>query len=374
MDDRELEGRLRTHLHRRFDGAAVPADLVENVVRAMTATPRRVGFDLRSRGLRLGWGSIAAVVVIAVALVVGGNLIGPIGPGNRPTATPASSSASQRDFIVLPPLGKPLDKAVDAAAGDILTARIQALGIHNFTSGGGYGIQFSLPAEGPSDEVIRAVLGAVGDVELVPVSPDATAPNVGEAMPDSAHALFGWEGIESVAFDDSQQTPAITITLTPTAREAFGAWTAAHVREYLAVVVDGRVAMLPVINEPIPGGQVTISGGGADAIGRPTDAFTIAAAIMVAGELPEAWRGATVPVIVSRDRAIAAALVATSGGTVQNASATVDQGPLAGSSRLVWAVDVYQPDCPDTGSCVSADLRVLVDAVTGAVIGVGPQE
>lgn len=373
MDDRELEGRLRTHLHRRFDGAGIPEVLAANIQQAIATTPRRVGFDLHVRGLRLGWASIAAVAVAAVAIIVAGNLAGPIGPGNHPTATPAPSSPGERAFIILPPLNKVPDKTIDGAAGDILAARIQALGIHNFTSGGGYGIQFSLPADGPSDEIIRAVLGATGAVEFTPVPPEVAAPAVGETLPSSVHALFGWEGIESVALDDTQQSPAITITLKPAAKAAFGAWTAAHTGEYLAILIDGRVAVAPVINEPIPGGQVTVSGGAADATGRPTDDFTIAAAILVGGELPEGWRGASVPVIVSRDRAIAAALASTHGGTVQDASPTVDRGPLAGAFRAVWYVDVYQPDCQDIGSCVSPDLRVQVDAVTGAVISVGPQ-
>ena len=72
MDDLELEARLRTHLHRQLDDATPSPDLISNVRQAITTAPRPLGSTLRTRPFRLGWGAVAA----AVLLVVGGIGIG----------------------------------------------------------------------------------------------------------------------------------------------------------------------------------------------------------------------------------------------------------------------------------------------------------
>jgi hypothetical protein len=264
-----------------------------------------------------------------------------------------------------------VNKPEASLAGDVMSTRIRALGIGNFTSGGGYGIEFLLPADGPPDASIRAVLGATGDVRIVPLPASdygagKLTATLGQALPKDEPALIGWDGIASVASDPLGGSPGLTITLKPDGAQAFGDYTAAHVGDVFAIVVDGRVALLRMVMEAITSGQITITP-------SENDSFAETAAILVGGMLPEAWRGASVPVIVAQDQAIAAALAATRGGTVQDASPNADLGPLAGEVRAVWYVDIYQPDCQDTASCVSADLLVTVDAVTGTVISVGSQ-
>jgi hypothetical protein len=359
MDDLELEARLRSRLHNRFDEAQVPRELATSVSQAITTSSRRVGFDLRARDLQFGWPAVAAVAVITVAILVAGVLGGPMGPGARQSASPAPSIASQRAFIVLS-AGNAPDKAVDGAAADILQARMVALGVRNFTSGVGYGIEFYLPADGPSDDAIRAVLGATGDVRFVPLPPADYGDGkltavIGQPLPKDEPALFDWEGIESVVLSTTLQgIPAVTVTLRPTATSAFAAFTAAHSGEYIAILVDGRVAALPVINEPIPGGQVEISGGGFD-----DGTFGQLAAIMVGGMLPEAWRGAEVPEIISKDAAIAAALSGSAGTMVESADLDAIGGQRVGELRAVWLVELSGPE---------GTFSVQVDAVTGSPV------
>jgi hypothetical protein len=371
MDDLELETRLRTHLHRRFDDPPIPAGLVSCISQALATEAGPVGLATRVGRIRLGWAAVAAAVAIAVAAIGIGKGIGPFGPGAGGTPTPQPTASPGRWFVVLPPGGMVLNKPEASLAGDILSARIRAIGIGTFTSGGGYGIQFLLPVAGPSDASIRAVLGATGDVRIVPLPASdygagKLTATLGLPLPKDEPALIGWDGIASVASDPLGGSPDLTITLKPAGAQAFGDYTAAHVGDVFAIVVDGRVALLPTVTEAITSAQITITR-------SDNDSFAETAAILVGGMLPESWRGASVPVIVSQDQAITAALAATHGGTVQDASPTVDLGPLAGALRAVWYVDVHQPDCQDTGSCVSSELLVVVDAVTGTVISIGPQ-
>ncbi|MEA2672922.1 MAG: hypothetical protein QOI92_114, partial [Chloroflexota bacterium] len=69
MDDLELEARLRTHLHHRFDDAPIPAGLASNVGQALTTAARPIGLATRTGRLRLGWTAVAAAVVIALGAV-----------------------------------------------------------------------------------------------------------------------------------------------------------------------------------------------------------------------------------------------------------------------------------------------------------------
>jgi hypothetical protein len=360
MDDLELEARLRTRLHARFDDAPVPPELGPNVARALTTSPASVGgFDVRFRGRWLGWSAVAAAVAIAVVAITVSMFTLPSLPGNRSTPSPAPTIAAERTFIVLPPDGLPA-KPDSILAGDVLNARLRALGIGSFSSGGGYAITFSVPSDGPSDDSIRAVLGATGDVEFVPLPPEfygdgMLEPLVGEPLPHAEPALFGWEGIESVALDDSQQVPAIAVVLKPAAKDAFADYTAAHVTETFAIVLDGRVAAAPIINEPISGGEVTISAGGLN-----DAAFDRLAAILVGGMLPEAWRGAVVPVIISREDAIDAArarITDGAGATVE--SADLDALQDGSHWRAVWRV------------AFEDGAEVTIDAITGEWLSTG---
>jgi hypothetical protein len=374
MDDRELESRLRAQLHRRFDAAPIPPELTANVRQGMTTAARPLGFALRTRGMRIGWSVLAAAAIVVVAVVIAGNIAGPIGPGNRPSPTAAASAAAERQFIVLPPAGMP-SKPETTLANDVLAARLRALGIGNFQSGGGYVITFNVPADGPSDAAIRAVLGATGDVAFVPLPPadyglgvGKRQAAIGQPLPKDEPALFGWEGIASAnaAYDPANSLRTVNVSLKPDAAAAVGDYTTSHLGETFAIVIDGRVAMLPVINEPITGGEVNVSGG-------IEGEFEVTAAILIGGMLPEAWRGATVPVLISRDDAVAAALAASHGGVVEYASQSAEIAAAGDAPRVVWNIEITQPECSDTGSCVG-HLLVKVDGVTGEVFHMGALE
>lgn len=377
MDDRELETRLRTHFHRMLDNAD-PSPELRSAVGQVFATPvRRVGlFDLRGRGLASSWGLLTAGVVVAVVAITGslGFNIG-ARPVAQPTATgptPVPTPSQERWFVVVPPSGDVPDKGATSLASDVMSARLQALGFGNFTSGAGFGIEFQVPLDGPSDESTRRVLSATGDVEFVPL-PEADYGNgklvaeVGKPLPKDEPALFGWEGIESVEQGTNQQDrPTLNFTLKPAAREAFGNYTTGHVLGYIAIVVDGRVASAPTINEPITSGEVQVSNGeipGKDQFFRET------IAILVGGMLPERWRGATSPEILTRDEAIAIAYAQWPNGSIADSNLYVAMH--GGQPWPIWSVDIdnaFSYLCeqfPPEATCPGESVQVRLDATTG---------
>ena len=376
MDDRDVEARLSARLHHRFDSAAPPRELVASVEQLIATPPRRFGrAAVRGGSLRLGWPALVAAAAVLVA-VVGGVSIGRF-PGlgaDLPTAEPSATEPPQRWFVVLAPDPAVPAKDSSSLASDIMAARLRALGYGNFTGGVGYAIRFAVPADGPSDEATRRVLGATGDVEFVPLPPEdygegKAVAEVGKALPKQEPALFGWDGIESVAFGtDQQDRQTLEFVLKPLARTAFGDYTAGHVMGSIAIVVDGVVVSVPSINEPIPGGQISISNGTVDG------SFDAWAAILVGGMLPEAWRGAEVPPVVAREVAIAEAQRGMPYSTLE--SADVDAIYEGDRWHAVWSVvllgdfpyacpnvQVGQTPCPTASSAL-----ILLDASTGVVL------
>lgn len=395
MDDRELEARLSTHLHHRFDAAPVPAGLAAAVRQGLENTKRPVGFSFRPRALPLGRVATVAGVVGIAALLFGRILaLAPAAPGVSPsptagaTAVATSPAGVARPFIVLPKAGTNPSKAESDRAGKVLEARLTALGLDSFTTATGYGFELAAPAGGPSDEDVRAVLAAVGTVEFVPLPPDTygdidISTLVGKPLPHEESALFGNDGIASVALGSTEQGfPTIDVVFTPAAGAAFGAWTTAHTREYFAIVIDGRVVAAPVINEPITSGQVSITGAAA-APGSLDTAFAIAAAIMVGGQLPEAWHDADVPELIAASvaRSKAVERLQLPGNRIDVVRPPeLDSRFLVGIPHAVWLVELegaFVGDCPPelvaASECPPApSVQVVVDAVTGAILAIGP--
>lgn len=395
MDDLELERRLAARLHERFDSAQPPAELAASVQRLIATPTRPVGLaDLRIGRLRLGWSAIAAVVLVAVVAIVGVRYGSLIGPGASPSPSVGAGNPTERFFIVLPPVDAAPTKTESSLAADVLNARLRALlfvgdGPSAFTTGVGNAITFRLPVTGPSDESISAVLRAQGEVAFVPLPESYTngthKAEVGQNLPTDEPVLFGWDGIASAAMDvDQQGRPALTITLRPAATEAFGDYTAAHPGGTMAVVVDDDVALLPVINEPVRGGEVHLSGGGLAGSAEQA-AFAEAAAILVGGKLPEAWSSLPpwVPEILQPDELATGLARELPGVTVE--SADLDAVLYGRRWVAVWrthlggqiAVDVcpqlsveWQRSCPQ----VDPSLTFTFEAETGEFISAEPSE
>jgi hypothetical protein len=375
MDDRDLEVRLRTHLRRRFDDAEAPRELRASLEQAFATRPRTIGlFDLRPRApMHLGLSLTAAAVAVVVLAIAAANMGLRFGPaGNGPSPSP--SGPTERTFIVVPPGSDVLPKPESIVAGDVLSGRLRALGVGTFSMGGGYGMTFTLPAGGPSDNAIRTVLAAPGVVEFIQIPGAATDITAGQSLPATLPVLFGSEGVARVRdATDQNGNPAVAIELTPAAAQLLAEYSTNHIQEQLAIVLDGRVVSAPVIQSPIIGGTVQVTNASSTS-GLTLDAAV--RAILIGGPLPEPWRGAPVPAVISRAEAIADASRDETTQPTGVESASLEALRLGiGRWTAVWKVTLlgdFPGECtpaPLPASCAPASSRLVVlDAATGGFI------
>ena len=122
---------------------------------------------------------------------------------------------------------------------------------------------------------IRKLVGQTGQLQFVPIPTSMTPPVQGAPLvvdssvpcpttgsPTAPCVLFGGEELDSANVGSDQQgRRTVNFVLEDKGSSLFAAWTTAHSREYFAIVLDNVVISAPVINEPIPGGNVQISSG-----------------------------------------------------------------------------------------------------------------
>ena len=122
---------------------------------------------------------------------------------------------------------------------------------------------------------IRKLVGQTGQLQFVPI-PSSMTPPQGQTPLDMTNAPVcpqsGQPSAPCVLFDGSELSSAsvgsdqqgrrtVDFVLKPNGKDLFAAWTAAHVNEYFAIVLDNVVISAPVIQGSIPGGNVQISSG-----------------------------------------------------------------------------------------------------------------
>lgn len=360
MDDRELEARLRTRLHQRFDGAEPPASLHPALAGVAAPRPRAL-----PRSVSLAW---LAVATLIVAIAAGLGLRGELGPGGTATERPSPSpTVYAPQVIVMPPAGSNPSKASTTLAMDVLTLRLRAIGATNFSSGGGYAITFTLPATLDA-KLVTSVLSANGVISFVPL-PQAdyttTSAQIGEPLPVPEPALFGRDQVMSAGVATTNGVPSsIHFDLKAPAADALATWSGSHVGETLAVLVDGTVAALPQIREPISGGRLEIATAGE----RPV---WLLAAIVTSGSLPDGWLNPIVPTVIPEAdaRARALAWAATSGVIVESASLSTFGEPGVGAGPVpAWYV-TFTHDVPLLDLATN---QVVLNAITGAVLSPAP--
>ena len=70
---------------------------------------------------------------------------------------------------------------------------------------------------------------------------------------------------KAAAFDPYTFQPAVEVVLTPEASKVFGKLTADNIGKVIELYVDGALVSSPVVQSPILGGKLTISGAMTDA-------------------------------------------------------------------------------------------------------------
>jgi protein-export membrane protein SecD len=158
----------------------------------------------------------------------------------------------------------------------IIERRVNATGVSEpvVVTSGTDRIVVEVPGISDTD-AIRKLVGQTGKLDFVPI-PKAMTPPAGQSPLDMTNSpscpqtgepaapcvLFGGEEIASANVGSDQQgRRTVDFVLKDNGKNLFGAWTAAHINEYFAIVLDNVVISAPVIQGAIPGGNVQISSG-----------------------------------------------------------------------------------------------------------------
>jgi preprotein translocase subunit SecD len=170
-----------------------------------------------------------------------------------------------------------------AVVKDIIERRVNATGVAEpvVVTSGTDRIVVEVPGESDTT-AIRRLVGQTGSLDFVPIPTTMTPPGPQTPLdmtdappcpetgsPTEPCRLFGGEQLRSANVgSDPQGRRTVTFTLDQEGADKFAAWTAAHIGQNFAIVLDNVVISAPTINEPIPGGNVQISSGGLGGFSR----------------------------------------------------------------------------------------------------------
>jgi hypothetical protein len=276
---------------------------------------------------------IAAAFIVAVAAGAGlsgrlGGLVGG-GPTPAPTATPAP-------WVIVSYEVMPGDDGTTDLAGVVAAVGRRLAGL-----GADYGIETRVSTN-PSEfrvwlradraDELRAALGSTGRLDFVPFG--QTPFNAGEQIDLAAFpALFGNEAVSSAtAGTDQTGRRTLDITFTASGRQAFAAYSSAHVGDFLGIVLDGRVVTAPAINEAITGGTLQVG------LASDTTSSTVRTLIAVidGGALPDPIRElaseAATPGMTAPPPLLTGGPIATSAPTAQPTADPSFAMPTSGAS------------------------------------------
>ena len=213
-----------------------------------------------------------------------------ITPEPEPTAAPtvAPGQGLRIAYRVLPFLDEPSTPADLAAILDIMAKRV--LGGGAAFSGANTGadtfeIGIAVPAHDAAlTASLRRLLGATGLVEFVPLGDIGLE---GGLIDPAAPRLFAGNldpvTDAEVAYDQDGNR-MVQLTLDTGAASEFATWSAAHVGELFAIVVDGEPVAVPSIGAAIPDGVLQVSSGGEG--GWPEAEAADLVALLDSGRLP----------------------------------------------------------------------------------------
>ena len=140
-----------------------------------------------------------------------------------------------------------------------------------------------------SAEALKSLIGTTAHLSFHPVLPKAapdslTLPSAEDPQTsytlDPRAVVTGEELVDSKPSFDQNGSPAVTFRFDSAGARAFGDFTAAHIGEPFAIVLDDQVISAPVIQSHIPGGSGIISGQ------FTIDQSTELATLLRAGALP----------------------------------------------------------------------------------------
>jgi protein-export membrane protein SecD len=167
------------------------------------------------------------------------------------------------EYQALPVEGRAPGTSDMAIIKDIVERRVNQTGVSEpvVQTQGSDRVVVELP--GVTDpESVRRLVGQTGRLDFVPLG--TTPAQDGEILDlKTKPPLFSGDQVQSATVGtDRNSRPAVDFVLKDQGAKLFSDFTTQHNGEYFAITLDSTVISAPVINEPIPNGQVQISGGG----------------------------------------------------------------------------------------------------------------
>jgi preprotein translocase subunit SecD len=208
--------------------------------------------------------------------------------GSRPIETKLGldlQGGLRVEYQALPASGKaPRPEDVEVIR-KIIENRVNSSGVSEpvVTTQGTDRVVVELP--GVSDpDAVRALVKQTGRLDFVPLG--TTTKTKDDVIDETQFPpLFSGDQIDSATIGaDQTGKRVVTFKLKETGAKLFGDYTAGHIGQYFAIVLDGRVISAPVINSAIPGGNVEISQPGIQ--GYPLKEATELVTILQFGSLP----------------------------------------------------------------------------------------
>ncbi|HET7030548.1 MAG TPA: protein translocase subunit SecD [Candidatus Limnocylindrales bacterium] len=180
------------------------------------------------------------------------------------------------EYQAQPVDGKNPDAAALGVIRTIIENRVNATGVSEplVTTQGSDRIVIEMP--GISDpNAVRELVRQTGRLDFVPLG--TTQKAKGDLVDEKQFPpLFSGTELNSAAVGTDQTgLRVVNFTLKENGAKAFADYTAQHVGQYFAIVLDGKVISAPVINSSIPGGNVEISSPGGFPLAEATQIVTV---------------------------------------------------------------------------------------------------
>jgi len=167
------------------------------------------------------------------------------------------------EYQALPVEGKSPGTADMAIIKDIIERRVNTTGVSEpvVVTQGSDRVVVEMP--GVTDvESVRNLVRQTGRLDFVPLG--STPAQDGQVLDlKTSPPLFSGDQVSSATVGTDQNgRPAVDFVLKDQGAKLFADFTTQHNGEYFAITLDSTVISAPVIDEPIPNGQVQIRGGG----------------------------------------------------------------------------------------------------------------
>ena len=244
---------------------------------------------------------IAVVGVLALVVAFVPITIPALGSSGEPRTIETKlgldlSGGLRIEYQVLPAEGQIPSRDDLEIVKTIITNRVDASGVAEpqVVTQGTDRIVVEMPGVQNPDQ-IRELVGTTGRLDFVPLGQTGAAASqqldpawIATTCSDTVTVncvLFSGDQLSSATIGaDETGRRTVDFTLKDEGRQKFADYTAAHVNDFFAIVLDGQVISAPTINEAIPGGQVQISQGGIG--GYPLAEATSLVTILEFGQLP----------------------------------------------------------------------------------------